>query len=84
MRYPSMKSVVATLSIAVCLVAAVPTASAAAAHTPNNAQESRTREDRADKGDRIEKIRQFINRALRRFGTHNGPTIPIPGPTDQQ
>lgn len=77
MRYPSMKSIVAALSISVTLLAAVPTASARPVQSARNPQTARTRDDRPS-SDRIAAVREFINRALRRIATQGGITIPIP------
>ncbi|MGZ5465782.1 MAG: hypothetical protein ACXWLY_22920 [Thermoanaerobaculia bacterium] len=82
MRNSSMKSIIAALSISVTLLGAVPTATAGPVQNTRGSQSARSREDGPAR-DRFAAIRQFINRTLRRVGSHNGPSIPIPKQEDQ-
>jgi hypothetical protein len=79
MRYSSMKSIFATLSIVVTLLAAVPAANAAAAQAPRATKSSSAR-DEGPAGDRFAAVRRFVNRAVRRLASHTGITIPHPEP----
>lgn len=80
MRYSSMKSsvksTIAILSIAVTLVAVVPTASAATVQSAKGTQNTRNRED--GKADRFAGVKKFVSRMLRRIGTNDGLSVPVP------
>ena len=79
MRYSSMKSIFAALSIVVTLIVAVPTASAATAQTPRAKTSAGTRDD-GPTMDRFAAAKRFIARAVRRLASHTGITIPHPEP----
>jgi hypothetical protein len=81
MRSSSIKSVFVALTVAATLVAAVPTASARSTQSSRTVQPTRSRDEAAGK-DRIDNVRQFINRALRRIGLQGSITIPVPKNVD--
>ena len=81
MRLSSMKSIVATLTISLTLLAAVPAAAARPSQGARNPQTTRTRDD-APAADRFAAVRQFINRTIRRITAQGGITIPVPKPIE--
>lgn len=79
MRYSSIKTLVAALSITLSLAAFAPVAGARESVASRGAQTTRARED-SGVADRVERMRQFVNRALRRLASHTGMSVPIPVP----
>jgi hypothetical protein len=80
MRYSSIKTLVAALSITLSLAAFAPVASARQPATSRGAETTRARED-SDFADRVARMRELVNRAVRRLASHTTMTVPIPAPT---
>jgi len=81
MRFSSMKSVVATLTISATLLVAAPVATAASVQNAGQTK-STARESKRDT-DRFAGVREFINRAVRRITSTGGMTVPIPKPVEE-
>ena len=79
MRYSSIKSIVAALSITVTLLAVAPAATAARVQGTRNQQTSARDADRET--DRLAVVRQLFHRVVRRFTSNGGITIPVPAPS---
>jgi hypothetical protein len=79
MRYSSVKTIVATLSIVVSLTVAAPAARAAGTRSAGEAIATRDEPRGVGRVERI--LRRFLNRLAGGISTNELPTPPLPPPS---